>query len=49
MPALSEASDHQRKYEAQLGSYQTALEEMGLEVLKKTLVYIGETINVIHL
>lgn len=40
---------HQKKYEVQLASYQAALEEMGLEVLKKTLVYIGETINVVHL
>lgn len=40
---------HQSKYEAQLTSYQQALEEMGLKVIKKTLVYIGETINVVNL
>lgn len=40
---------HQAKYEAQLASYQLALEEMGLNVIKKTLVYIGEDINVVNL
>jgi ATP-dependent exoDNAse (exonuclease V) beta subunit len=40
---------HQPKYEAQLASYQLALEEMGLEVIKKTLVYIGDDINVVNL
>jgi ATP-dependent exoDNAse (exonuclease V) beta subunit len=40
---------HQAKYEAQLASYQLALEEMGLKVIKKTLVYIGEDINVVNL
>lgn len=40
---------HQAKYEVQLASYQLALEEMGLKVIKKTLVYIGETINVVNL
>ncbi len=40
---------HQPKYEAQLAAYQTALEEMGLTVIKKTLVYIGDTINVVNL
>ena len=41
--------DHQPKYEAQLASYQIALQEMGLQVIKKTLVYIGDTINVVNL
>lgn len=40
---------HLKKYEAQLASYQKALEEMGLEVIKKTLVYISDTINVVNL
>ena len=40
---------HQAKYAAQLASYQLALEEMGLQVVKKTLVYIGEDINVVNL
>ncbi|WP_286918037.1 UvrD-helicase domain-containing protein [Flavobacterium sp. UBA4197] len=40
---------HQAKYEKQLEEYKMALEEMGFEVMKKTLVYIGETLNVIHL
>ena len=40
---------HQAKYAAQLASYQHALEEMGLQVVKKTLVYIGEDINVVNL
>lgn len=40
---------HQPKYEAQLAAYQSALEEMGLEVVKKTLVYIGDNINVVNL
>ncbi len=40
---------HIPKYERQLAEYQMALEEMGLTVAKKTLVYIGDTINVVHL
>jgi RecB family exonuclease len=40
---------HLDKYEKQLSNYQFALEEMGLQVAKKTLVYIGEDINVINL
>ncbi|PZR24063.1 MAG: ATP-dependent helicase [Flavobacterium psychrophilum] len=40
---------HQPKYEQQLASYQLALEEMGLKVIKKALVYIGEDINVVNL
>src|SRR5690606_22397075 len=40
---------HQPKYEKQLAEYEMALQEMGFEVAKKALVYIGETINVVHL
>lgn len=40
---------HKTSYEAQLRSYQGALAQMGLTVVKKTLVYIGESINVVHL
>ena len=40
---------HAAKYERQLADYALALNEMGLEVAKKSLVYIGETINVVHL
>ena len=40
---------HQAKYARQLEEYELALQEMGYEVAKKTLVYIGETLNVIHL
>lgn len=40
---------HLPKYENQLAEYQKALEEMGFEVAKKTLVYIGDDINVVHL
>ncbi|WP_417355817.1 UvrD-helicase domain-containing protein [Flavobacterium sp.] len=40
---------HQPKYEKQLAEYEMALQEMGFEVAKKALVYIGENINVVHL
>jgi len=40
---------HLPKYERQLHEYKVALEEMGYEVAKKTLVYIGDGINVLHL
>lgn len=40
---------HLPKYEKQLAEYETALMEMGFEVAKKTLVYIGDDINVVHL
>ncbi len=40
---------HQAKYEKQLNSYVEALQQMGLQVAKKTLVYIGEQINVVNL
>ncbi|CAM3650448.1 UvrD/REP helicase [Flavobacterium saliperosum S13] len=40
---------HQTKYEAQLAEYEKALQEMGFSVEKKTLVYIGEKLEVVHL
>jgi ATP-dependent exoDNAse (exonuclease V) beta subunit len=40
---------HQAKYQLQLDSYQNAIEKMGFKVVKKALIYIGETINVVNL
>ena len=40
---------HQAKYKLQLENYQMAIEKMGYTVVKKSLVYIGEEINIIHL
>lgn len=40
---------HKAKYERQLNEYKAAIEEMGYFVAKKTLVYIGEDIEVVHL
>ncbi|RZJ63863.1 MAG: ATP-dependent helicase, partial [Flavobacterium sp.] len=40
---------HINKYEKQLAGYVGALQQMGFEVAKKTLVYIGEDINVVNL
>jgi ATP-dependent exoDNAse (exonuclease V) beta subunit len=40
---------HNPKYVAQLESYQSALENMGYSVVKKALVYIGATVNVLNL
>ncbi|MEW5676685.1 UvrD-helicase domain-containing protein [Flavobacterium enshiense] len=40
---------HQSKYEQQLATYESALVEMGFSVEKKTLVYIGEKLEVVHL
>ncbi|MFT3794352.1 UvrD-helicase domain-containing protein [Flavobacterium sp.] len=40
---------HQHKYQHQLEGYQQAIEEMGYEVAKKVLVYIGETVKIIPL
>lgn len=40
---------HQTKYENQLKEYQQALEEMGFEVQKKILLYVGEEIKIIPL
>lgn len=40
---------HLAKYEKQIEEYTQALEKMGFKVIKKTLVYIGDTINVVNL
>lgn len=40
---------HQIKYQHQLENYQDAIEKMGFKVTKKTLVYIGETLEVVNL
>lgn len=40
---------HLQKYELQLARYEDALIQMGFTVIKKTLVYIGDGINVINL
>jgi ATP-dependent exoDNAse (exonuclease V) beta subunit len=40
---------HQSKYEKQLNEYELALQEMGFNVLKKSLIYIGENLEIVHL
>jgi len=40
---------HQAKYQLQLENYQQAIEKMGYKVIKKALIYIGETMEVVHL
>jgi ATP-dependent exoDNAse (exonuclease V) beta subunit len=40
---------HNPKYVTQLEIYQSALEKMGYSVVKKALVYIGATVNVLNL
>ncbi len=40
---------HQAKYQLQIENYQKVIEKMGFKVTKKTLIYIGETINVVNL
>ena len=40
---------HQAKYQLQLENYQKVIEEMTWKVTKKALVYIGKSIEVIHL
>ncbi|TGD58484.1 UvrD-helicase domain-containing protein [Flavobacterium humi] len=40
---------HQPKYAKQLDEYEAALQEMGFSVLKKTLIYIGENLEIVHL
>ena len=40
---------HHNKYALQLQNYQNAIEKMGYKVLKKSLIYIGEQINVVNL
>ena len=40
---------HQKKHALQLENYQIAIEKMGYQVVKKTLVYIGQNIQVVNL
>jgi ATP-dependent exoDNAse (exonuclease V) beta subunit len=40
---------HNSKYQLQLENYQNAIELMGYKVVKKALIYIGKTINVVNL
>ena len=40
---------HNPKYQLQLENYQNAIELMGYKVVKKSLIYIGEQINVVNL
>ncbi len=40
---------HQEKYRLQLENYQSIIEKMHFKVTKKALVYIGKSIEVIHL
>ena len=40
---------HQAKYKLQLENYQSAIEKMGYKVTKKSLIYIGEQIEVVNL
>ena len=40
---------HQQKYQAQLENYQNAIEKMGFKVIKKSLVYIGDGIEIVNL
>jgi ATP-dependent exoDNAse (exonuclease V) beta subunit len=39
---------HNPKYQLQLENYQNAIELMGYKVVKKSLIYIGEKINVVN-
>ena len=39
---------HNTKYQLQLNNYQNEIEKMGYKVLQKTLVYIGEQIEVVN-
>ena len=38
-----------QKHKLQIDNYQKTIEEMGYEVAKKALIYIGEEIKIIHL
>lgn len=40
---------HLPKHKTQLENYQKSIEDMGYKVEKKSLIYIGETIEVLHL
>ena len=41
--------NHLPKHKTQLENYQNAIENMGYQVAKKSLIYIGEEIEVLHL
>ena len=41
--------NHQNKHKLQLENYQYAIEKMGYKVDRKTLVYIGEKIEIVNL
>ena len=40
---------HLPKYKAQLENYQNAIESIGFKVAKKSIVYIGEGIEIVNL
>ncbi len=40
---------HQPRHQHQLEDYQNAIEKMGFKVIKKSIIYIGEEINVVNL
>ena len=40
---------HQPRHQHQLEEYQSAIEKMGFKVIKKSVIYIGEEINVVNL
>ncbi len=40
---------HQEKYKQQVDNYQQVIESMGYKVIKKALVYISKTVEVVHL
>jgi ATP-dependent exoDNAse (exonuclease V) beta subunit len=40
---------HNQKYVAQIAEYENALQEMGYTVQKKSLIYIGEKIEIVNL
>lgn len=40
---------HLPKYQVQLENYQKAIEDMGFKVIKKSLIYIGEGIEIVNL
>ena len=40
---------HLPKYKLQLENYQTAIESMGFKVVKKALIYIGESVEIVNL
>ena len=40
---------HLPKHKTQLENYQKSIEDMGFKVEKKSLIYIGEEIEVLHL